>query len=93
MSDVFEPLGERILVKIVETEEATPSGIILPDTAKQKPQTAEVVAVDLEADLRVGIGDIIVFAKYAGTEINLEGLEYVILDADDALGIVRTGAV
>jgi chaperonin GroES len=92
VSEIFEPLGERILVKIVETEEATPSGIILPDTAKQKPQTAEVVAVDTEAELRVGLGDIIVFAKYVGTEVNLEGEEYVILDADDALGIVHKGA-
>ncbi|MBA3793517.1 MAG: co-chaperone GroES [Rubrobacter sp.] len=93
----FKPLGDRALVKIVEREEQTASGIVLPDTAKEKPQTAEVVAVG-EGKLddngqRVPIdfsqGDVIVFAKYSGTEISLEGDDYMILDADDILGIVE----
>ncbi|CAA9514182.1 MAG TPA: co-chaperone GroES [Rubrobacter sp.] len=86
----FKPLGERALVRIVEREETTASGIVLPDTAKEKPQTAEVVAVgQFEDGIQVSEGDVIVFAKYSGTEISLEGDDYMILDADDILGIVE----
>ena len=86
----FKPLGERALVRIVELEETTASGIVLPDTAKEKPQTAEVVAVgQFEDGIQVSEGDVIVFAKYSGTEISLEGDDYMILDADDILGIVE----
>ena len=86
----FKPLGERALVKMVEREEQTASGIVLPDTAKEKPQTAEVVAVgEFEDGIKVSEGDVIVFAKYSGTEISLEGEDYMILDADDILGIVE----
>ncbi|MDP8899867.1 MAG: co-chaperone GroES [Actinomycetota bacterium] len=86
----FKPLGERALVRVVEREETTASGIVLPDTAKEKPQTAEVVAVgQFEDGIQVSEGDVIVFAKYSGTEINLEGDDYMILDADDILGIVE----
>jgi chaperonin GroES len=93
----FKPLGGRALVRIVEREETTASGIVLPDTAKEKPQTAEVLSVG-EGKLNgngervpVGVseGDVIVFAKYSGTEISLEGDDYMILDADDILGIVE----
>jgi len=86
----FKPLGERALVRIVEREEKTASGIVLPDTAKEKPQTAEVVAVgELEDGIKVSEGDVIVFAKYSGTEITLDGEDYMILDADDILGVVE----
>ncbi len=85
----FKPLGERALVKVVEREETTASGIVLPDTAKEKPQTAEVVAVGETDDIKVSQGDIIVFAKYSGTEITLDGEDYMILDADDILGVVE----
>ena len=86
----FNHLGERALVRIVEREETTASGIVLPDTAKEKPQTAEVVAVgQFEDGIQVSEGDVIVFAKYSGTEISLEGDDYMILDADDILGIVE----
>ena len=86
----FKPLGERALVKLVEREQTTESGIVLPDTAKEKPQTAEVVAVgQFENGVQVGEGDVIVFAKYSGTEITLDGEDYMILDADDILGVVE----
>ena len=86
----FKPLGERALVKEVEREETTQSGIVLPDTAKQKPQTAEVVAVgQFENGVKVNEGDVIVFAKYSGTEITLDGEDYMILDSDDILGVVE----
>ena len=85
----FKPLGERALVRVVEREEKTASGIVLPDTAKEKPQTAEVVAVGDDDDVKVSEGDIIVIAKYSGTEISLDGEDYMILDADDILGVVE----
>jgi chaperonin GroES len=85
----FRPLGERALVRIMEREETTPTGIVLPDTAKEKPQTAEVIAVGENDDVKVSQGDIIVFAKYSGTEITLDGEDYMILDADDILGVVE----
>jgi chaperonin GroES len=91
-------LGARALVQIVEREETTASGIVLPDTAKEKPQTAKVVAVGegkLDSDgqrvpVEVAQGDVIVFAKYSGTEISLDSEDYMILDADDILGIVES---
>ena len=86
----FKPLGERALVQLVEREETTASGIVLPDTAKEKPQTAQVVAVgEFENGVRVSEGDVVVFAKYSGTEITLDGEDYMILDADDILGGVE----
>ena len=86
----FKPLGERALVKMKEREETTASGIVLPDTAKEKPQMAEVVAVgQFEDGQKINEGDTIVFAKYAGTEIRLDEEDYMILDADDILGVVE----
>jgi len=86
----FKPLGERALVRIFEREEKTVSGIVLPDTAKEKPQTAKVVEVgEFENGVKLNQGDTIVFAKYSGTEINLDGEDYMMLDADDILGVVE----
>ncbi len=86
----FRPLGERALVKTVEREETTASGIVLPDTAKEKPQMAEVISVgEFENGAKVSEGDVIVFAKYSGTEIRLDNEDYLILDADDILGVVE----
>jgi len=86
----FKPLGERALVQMVEREETTASGIVLPDTAKQKPQMAKVVAVGkFEDGKKVSKNDVIVFARYSGTEITLDGEDYMILDADDILGVVE----
>ena len=85
----FKPLGKRALVKLVEREETTSSGIVLPDTAKEKPQTAEVVAIGDSEDVKVGEGYIVVFAKYSGIEIQLDDENYLIQDFDDMLGIVE----
>ena len=85
----FKPLGERALVQIVEREETTASGIVLPDTAKEKPQTAEVVAVgQFEDGVKVSEGDVIVFAKYSGTEIKIDGEEVVIVREDEVLAVM-----
>ncbi len=87
----FTPLGQRVLVQRVEEESTTPSGIIIPDNAKEKPLTAEVKAIskEVEEDGEIKVGDKVVFAKYSGTDINLEGEEYLVLNTDDILGILK----
>jgi chaperonin GroES len=85
----FKPLGARALVKEVEPEETTESGIVLPDTAREKPQTAEVVAVGGHEDVKVSVGDVVVVRKYSGTEVELDGEEHRIVDAEDILGVVE----
>ena len=85
----LKPLGERALVKMIESEEQTASGIMLPDTARQKPQTAKVVAVGTSEEVKVSIGDVVVLAKYSGTEVKIEDEEHLIVDADDILGVVE----
>src|SRR5215204_3557938 len=86
----FKPLGERALVKMVEREEQDAGGIVLPDTAKKKPQTAEVIEVGkFENGIKVGAGDVVVLRKYAGVEIKLEDEEHLIVDAEEILGVVE----
>ena len=84
----LKPLGARALVKMSEREEQTASGIVLPDTAREKPQTAEVVAVGDPEEVKVGAGDVVVLAKYSGTEVKGDGEEHLIVDADNVLGVV-----
>lgn len=91
------PLADRLLVKRIEEEEIKKGGIIIPDTAKEKPQKGEVVAVGPgrvdDKGKRVGLevkkGDKIIFSKYAGTEIKIEDEEYLIMREDDVLGIIE----
>jgi chaperonin GroES len=89
----FIPLGQRVLVKTVEEEAKTASGIIIPDNAKEKPLQAEVKAVSKELqeddNCEIKEGDTVVFAKYSGTEITLDGEEYLVLNCDDILGILK----
>jgi len=93
----IKPLGDRVVVKPIEEEEVTKSGIVLPDTAKEKPQKGEVLAVGSgklldngeRVPLEVKEGDIVVFAKYGGTEIELDGEEYVILSERDLLAVIE----
>jgi chaperonin GroES len=92
----LEPLDDRVVVKPGEEEETTISGIVIPDTAKEKPQEGEVVAVGpgrFEDGSRVPmdmkVGDRILYSKYGGTEVKLEGEEYLVLSARDILAIVR----
>jgi chaperonin GroES len=85
----LKPLGERALVKMVEREQTTESGIVLPDTAKEKPQTAEVVAVgEFEEGVKVEVGEVVVLRKFAGTEVDLDGEEHLIVKIEDILGVV-----
>jgi len=86
----LEPLGERILVKLIEEEAVTASGLVLPETAKEKPQKGEVVAVsqDEMAEINVEVGDVVLFAKYSGVEIKLEGAEHLLLEMSDVIAKV-----
>ena len=85
----FKPLGARVMVRPVEREQTTESGIVLPDTAREKPQTAEVVAVGAHEDVKVSVGDVVVLRKYSGTEVELGGEEHRIVDAEDILGVIE----
>ncbi|HBQ22030.1 MAG: co-chaperone GroES [Deltaproteobacteria bacterium GWA2_38_16] len=93
----FKPLSDRLLVKRVIEETKTKGGIIIPDTAQEKPQEAEVVAVGdgkllengTKRPLPIKAGDRVLFSKYSGTEIKLEGVEHLILKEEDVLGIVQ----
>ena len=88
----IKPLGDRVVIKMVETEETTKSGIVLPGSAKEKPQYAEVVAVGpggivdgKEIKMEVSVGDKVILSKYAGTEVKIDGVEYTILRQNDIL--------
>ena len=95
----FRPLGDRVLVKRVEEEEKTKGGIIIPDTAKEKPQEGEVIAVGQGKrsedgklmPLDVKAGDRILFGKYSGSDIKLDGEEYMIMREDEVLGVLEGG--
>jgi chaperonin GroES len=92
----FRPLHDRILVERVESEEVTKGGIILPDSAKEKPQQGKVVAVGSGKStedgkvipLELKEGDMILFGKYSGSEVKIEGVEYLIMKEDDVLGLI-----
>ena len=90
------PLGDRVVLKQVEAEETTKSGIVLPGQAQEKPQQAEVVAVGpggvvdgKEVKMEVAVGDKVIYSKYSGTEVKYEGEEYLIVKQDDILAIVE----
>ena len=93
----IRPLQDRILVKRIEEEETTKGGIIIPDTAKEKPQEGKVIAVGKGkigddgkvTPLDVKKGDRVLFSKYSGTEVNIDGEEHLIIREDDVLGVVE----
>ena len=94
---MLKPLGDRIVVKIIEDTEQTQGGIFIPDSAKEKPQKGEVVAVGLgkmndkgeREPLDVEVGQKVLYAKYAGTDVKMDGTEYKILSIKDALAIIE----
>ena len=93
----FVPLGERVVIMPIEQESQTKGGIFLPDTAKEKPQEGKVIAVGKDKigedgkvqPLDVKKGDKVLFSKYAGTEVNVEGDEHLIIREDDVLGVLE----
>lgn len=91
----IKPLADRVVIKAIPMEEKTKSGIIMPDTAKEKPQEGEIVAVGpgkfekgVRTPLDVKVGDRVIYSKYAGTEVKYDGVEYLILKELDVLAIV-----
>ncbi len=93
----LKPLGDKVIVEVLSAEEKTKGGIILPDTAKEKPQEAKVIAVGSGKVLdngktvapEVKAGDIVIFGKYSGSEVKVDGKEYLIIDNDDILAVVK----
>ena len=86
----FQPLGNRVLIQREEQTNTTASGIIIPDSAKEKPLEGKVIALGQDAvDEGIAEGDIVVFQKYAGTEITIDGTEYLIMNSDDILGVMK----
>jgi chaperonin GroES len=93
----IKPLEDRILVKTLDAEQTTASGLVIPDTAKEKPQEGEVIAVgpgrfnedgDERVPMDISVGDKVIYSKYGGTEVKYSGEEYLILSARDVLAIV-----
>ena len=93
----FRPLHDRVLIKVLDSEEKTSGGIIIPDTAKEKPQEGEVVAVGPGAKsedgkivlMDVKVGDIVLFGKWSGTEVKIDGTEYSIMKESDIMGVAK----
>ncbi len=81
----LQPLGSRVLIKPLEQESKTSSGLLLPETAKEKPQTGLVVAVGDDEEIKLKVNDKILFAKYTGSEFKLDGTEYLLLESSDVL--------
>ncbi len=94
---MLKPLGERIVIKVIEDTEQTSGGIFIPESAKEKPQKGEVVAVGLgkmndkgeREPLDVNVGDIVLYAKYSGTDVKIDDVNYKILSIKDALAILE----
>jgi chaperonin GroES len=92
----IKPLGDRVIVKALPQEEKTRGGVILPDTAKEKPQQGEVVAVGpgrvtdkgVKVDMEVRVGDRVLYGKYSGTEVKVDGQEYLIVKESEVLAIL-----
>lgn len=98
MSVTIKPLEDRILVQALEAEQTTASGLVIPDTAKEKPQEGKVLAVGpgrmnedniLRIPLDIKVGDVVIYSKYGGTEVKYNGEEYLLLSARDVLAVVE----
>lgn len=84
-SPAIQPLGTRVLLRPVEDEAKTASGLLLPETAKEKPQTALVVAIGDDETIKVKVDDKVLFAKYTGTEVKFDGVSYLLMESNDIL--------
>ncbi len=94
MSEQVQPLGSRVLVKVLPEESVTKSGLFLPDTAKEKPQRGEVVAIGEDTDtIKVAVGDRVLFPKYTGTEIRLDTEDHLLIESNDLLAILREAPI
>ncbi|WP_017597127.1 co-chaperone GroES [Nocardiopsis sp. EMB25] len=94
---VLKPLEDRVVVKTLEAEQTTASGLVIPDTAKEKPQEGEILAVGPgrlddkgnRVAMDVNVGDVVLYSKYGGTEVKYDGEEYLVLSARDILAVVE----
>lgn len=84
----IKPLGDRVLLKVLETEEKTVSGILIPDTAKEKTQRAEVIDIGDSDEIKVKKGDMVIHDKYAGTQIKDNGKDYLIVENKDVIAVI-----
>jgi chaperonin GroES len=93
----LKPLGDKVVVEVLEQEDKSPGGLYLPDTAKKKPQTGKIVAVGngrilddgKRSEMNVKVGDKVLFSKYGGNEVQIDGAEYTILDEDQIYAIIN----
>lgn len=86
MSNIkIQPMGARVLIQPLEQESKTSSGLLLPETAKEKPQTGVVVAIGDDEEIKLKVNDKVLFAKYTGTEVKLDGKEYLLMECSDVL--------
>jgi len=93
----IKPLGDKIVVKVMEETETTSGGIFIPDTAREKPQKGEVIAVGsgrvldngTKEEMEVKVGDVVLFTKYGGTDVRIDNIEYKVLSTRDILGIIE----
>ena len=93
----LKPLGDKVVVEVLEQEDKSPGGLYLPDTAKKKPQTGKIVAVGngrilddgKRSEMNVKVGDKVLFSKYGGNEVQIDGSEYTILDEDQIYAIIN----
>lgn len=92
MADVkIKPLADRVLIKPMEAEQKTASGIIIPDTAKEKPQKGTIISVGpgtSDEKMEVKAGDVVLYGKYAGTELTIDGVDYLIMKQSDILAVI-----
>ncbi len=84
----IQPMGARVLVKPLEQDNKTASGLLLPESAKEKPQTGVVIAVGDDEEIKLKVNDKVLFAKYTGSEFKFDGTEYLLMEADDILARV-----
>ncbi len=84
----IQPMGARVLIKPIEQDNKTSSGLLLPETAKEKPQTGLVVAVGDDEEIKLKVNDKVLFGKYTGTEFKMDGAEYLLLESSDVLARV-----
>ena len=82
----LQPMGTRVLIQPLEQESKTASGLLLPESAKEKPQTGLVVAIGDDEDIKLKVNDKVLFAKYSGTEFKMDGSDYLLLESSDVLG-------
>ena len=93
----IKPLGDKIVVKVIEETETTSGGIFIPDTAREKPQKGEVIGVGsgrvldngTKEEMEVKVGDVVLFTKYGGTDVRIDNIEYKVLSTRDILGIIE----